>query len=307
MILFSDSDDFQGYVPINKGFDLNSFEKYIENAFEIDVLPYLSEEQFSESSTNTDANHIRLIEYVKRATANLSVFRFFHLLKVVIDTTGITYSIDRSKQATNADKADAKNQLLQSGHESLDLMLRHLEKNKNAFTQWANSTACTLYNDCFVRNADEAGFINGSRLMFLELRPHLLLLQNAVFKKALTPALFTDLKERLKAGTLTGVKLELVKEYIRPCLSLMACASAAEKRNTELLKEDINNEFSLSLKDHVYRVLNNPESLKSDADLVYLAMVEFLESNKVELGIDTDTKVLKTPFRNTPGSASVFI
>lgn len=306
MILFSDANDFQKYVQVNRGFDLLSFEMYIENTFKKDILPLVSQAQFDESKTHTTGAHVLLIEYMKQATANLSAVKFINILRVQIDTTGISYSGVKEKQASKEDKADVRTQLVETAYEAIDLMLQHLEDNSSLFAQWAASSAFTQYNNCFIRNADEAEFINSSRSMFLELKPYLKVTQNIVIKKALTRPLYEDLMTRMRAKTLSGIKLELVQDYIRPCLSLMACAQAAAKRKEDLQEYEGSKDRTPSLKDHVYKVLNSKVSLQNDADNIYSEMVNFIEENKTALGLASDAEVEAIPFRNTPGSPNSY-
>lgn len=307
MSLFADGTEFQKYVQVNRGFDIASFETYINNTFQKDIIKLVSQAQYDDSITKpNDAVHKQLIEYIKQATANLSAFKFINILRVEIDTTGITYSGTKERQASKEDKADVRTQLMQTAYEAIDLMLLHLEGNIGVFTHWAASLAFTQYNDCFVRNADEALFINSSRSMFLELKSYLKVTQNIVFKKALGTELFEDLMTHMKAKTLTDVKLELVEDYIRPCLSLLACAKAAAKRKADLQEYEGNKDRTPSLQDHVYKVLNNPAALQHDADEIYSAMINFIEENKTALGLSTEDEIEVEPFRNTPGSPNSY-
>ncbi len=177
------------YGGIQQTMNFTTWSPFINEAELFFIIPAIGEELYAQldilitNNTSLNAKQTRLVSFLRIALAGYADFLgWFRMTsstgdagKVVLtppntQPTGKWYSAAGRKDAVNrADKA-------------LESALVYLEQNKDDFTTWKNSSACTLKDKEFISSASELTKyfpqVNKSRRVFLLLRDYLILAQN---------------------------------------------------------------------------------------------------------------------------------
>jgi hypothetical protein len=307
--LANNSEDLTKYLPLNKGFDHVLLEPDIDDALRDYVLPYLSRAQFDASLISTDAKHTELMSIVKKSAFNLALASWLPMGKVMISEAGIQSGVDKDRQATSEDKADAISSAKNKGLRAIDQMLEFLEDNAATFTVWAGSEAFTVLNSSFLRSAKEFAIIEGSRSVFLRLKPYIEdverqylseLIPETVYNVLLSRK-YTDISEENQV-----IYQRFLTNYIMPFVRDMSMAKAA--RAMAIIK----NQFgTLTVFDNTgashakgFKTVQKEllegwiEDLTHSAHGNLTKLASFLELNKVAFGIETEEKPARVIYRN---------
>lgn len=208
--LFQFDEEFRQYVNVNVGFDHESLVDDIDTALRKYIFPYCSREQFEASKDSAEDHDKELMSLIKSAAANLGLFLYMPLAKVNISSGGITYAVEKAKQASQEDKEELSNSFFVKGMAKLEDMLLFLEKNENAtagkFQAWKNSVAYTKHTSLLVRNATEFKIIGDSRQVFLSLIPYIEDVEFDTIQTCVSASVLSKLYSR-EFGTEPEVKL----------------------------------------------------------------------------------------------------
>lgn len=236
--LASNSEDLLTYLPLNRGFDPTLLAADIDDALRDYILPYLSRAQFDVSFASVDAKHVELISIVKKSAFNLALGSWLRLGKVYISESGIQYGVEKDKQASSEDKADAIASAKQKGLKAIDQLLLFLEQNADNFSEWKQSSSYTVYTASFVRNANEFGIINNSRSVFLQLKTFIQDVERMYIEDLLPIATITTLLSRdfsLLTAENKAIYERLLHNYIIPFVRDMSMSKAA--RSMAVIKD----------------------------------------------------------------------
>ena len=111
---------------------------------------------------------------LRSAIANFAFFMYLPFFQLQMDGSGMSVMTnEHRKQPEWWQMADAKREILRSGHESMDALLEILEKNPDKFTDFTENYS-TQYKELLVHNASDFNncyTIFTSRQTFLALVP----------------------------------------------------------------------------------------------------------------------------------------
>ena len=308
--LFNDN-TFKATIPVNVGFTYANVQSDVESALERFIIPYLSQAQYDASITETTELHLRLIKLVRIAAANIGMGNYMPQGKIQISNGGISYTVDRNKQATAEDKADLQISFLDKGFRAIDDMLRFLEANKSTFTAWTASSSFTEFKKLLIRTADEFKIISGSRTVFLALVPYIEDVEIETIENAVPPEILVT----LRSGEFGEKHKELLEKYIRPIVANKALAKGLASLSV------IFNNNTISVFDNSsanqskgYREASTTKLALYKDDLEHTAsnrlvlMASFIKTNATDLGytIPEVPIVVSKPFRNEEGGGTKF-
>ena len=315
--LATNSADLVRYLPLNKDFDHTLLEPDIDDALRDWILPYLSRVQFDVSVNNADAKHMELMSIVKKSAFNIALSSWLPIGKVFISEAGIQYGVDKDKQASSEDKADAINAARNKGFKAIDQMLEFLEANATTFIVWAGSDSFTIQKDSYIRNAKEFAIINGSRSVFLRLKSHIQDVERQYLSEIFPHSLSTVLLSR-EYGALVEenrvLHTRLLTNYVMPFVRDMSMAKAA--RSMSIIKDQFG---TLTVFDNTgashakgYKTLPKDfleawiEELTNAAHGNLTKLSSFLADNKTAFGIAEEEKPEQVIYRNDPTHGTAY-
>ena len=218
MILTSNS-DLKKYVTIANSFEFDDFEPYIQKAVNAYTNKYvgnlhvfLNDEASGENAEIK--NEAR--EHLRSAIANFGMYIFLPLLQIQMDSSGISVNVSGDRKSAEWWQIkDIRRELLRAGHESMDLLLAHLDANLTIFTDYATKYS-PANNELIVNNATTfSKYYNifDSRQTFLALIPVIRKVEDQYVTTFLCSELITALKTNV-TGNLKAVKMAMQKAIV---------------------------------------------------------------------------------------------
>lgn len=220
-MILNTTTDLKQYIAIAQSFEYDDFKPYITkavNKFTVRYVGNLHETLADESLPDSENSNIKNTarEYLRSAIANFAWFLYLPLAQVQMDSSGISV-------ATNENRAtpqwwqikDIRRELLQSGHEAMDLLLKFLEQNPEVFTDYAENFS-TINKELIVNNAEifsKYYNISESRQTYLALQPTIRLVEDQYLHTFLCPELIAALKTAA-SGNVLAVKKAIQKSMV---------------------------------------------------------------------------------------------
>ena len=155
-MILANNTDLKKYVSIANSFEFQDFEPYIQKAVYAYTHKYVGNlhVELDAVATGTNAeikNQAR--EHLRSAIANFGMYIFMPLLAVQLDSSGISVNTSENRAAASWGQIkDIRRELLRAGHESMDLLLAHLDANLSVFTDYATNYS-PANNELLVNNA----------------------------------------------------------------------------------------------------------------------------------------------------------
>jgi hypothetical protein len=207
--------------------------------------------------------HKTLLFFLQKAVCNLAVAQWVPSTNVKIGTGGMTEAEDANFKAAKQWRVDDyQQQKFITGYRALDEMLQYLEAEKATFTQWAgDATAYTINKQFIVMNA--AFFqhwhdIQDSRRTFVALWPIMRNLEQFHIKAAIGTALFTRIKNEIKANSLPSAHIQEILPDLQAAIVKFTIAKAAEMQSISV------NHNGLFFRRYASGSGNSREKLKAD-------------------------------------------
>lgn len=218
MILATNT-DLKKYVSIAQSFEFPDFEPYIQKAVNAYTYKYVGNlhVELADAATGENAeikNQAR--EHLRSAIANFGMYIFLPLIQVQMDSSGISVNTSENRKSPDWWQIkDIRRELLRAGHESMDLLLAHLDANLSVFTDYATNYS-SANNELLVNNATTfSKYYNifDSRQTFLALMPIIRKVEDQYLQTFLCPELITVLKTNV-TGNIKAVKIALQKAIV---------------------------------------------------------------------------------------------
>lgn len=225
--------DFKKFFPaINKNTDWCTIEPLVEQAEELYIIPYISQEfydvletEYQTSGVIADATKATVFRQLKIALAYYTMFHGFDSLHTRIGDAGVN-------ENSNTDATPVRQWVFNSarwkacvtGYQYLDLALRSMEKQVEAgnadFDTFKDSEAYTITRDLLIPNANTFNQfynIGKSRKAYIALRPYIRKAE-VLHIKPLLCELYTEISGQYKTNTLT-VENAAVVPYLQRLLA----------------------------------------------------------------------------------------
>lgn len=246
-MLFETQEEVKEHISVNANFEIKDIKPSLRQAVNKYIIPAIGEPFFTEllaahelggaTQWQNDA-----IWHVQEALANYTYFLYTAIGFVQIGNAGIQEtSGEGGSSARQWVTYDLKAALLDAGDVALDAALLFLEQNKQHYPTWSGSSAYTVSNELFLKNAAELSeFVNiqNSRRTYLALRPYIAKAERHFIKSTISNELFRELKTAIKTGVLSPEQHELVA-LIRPALAQLAVYKALPEIDIRVSAEGI--------------------------------------------------------------------
>lgn len=208
--------ELKALMKVNTAISFDMMEAPLRNAFRQFLVPLLGDamaakvvdiynigfnvsEKNTEGTTEREKLDARLLEICQRANANLAFWNDFDEISVRITDAGFQRQKSDNESFQQVYKYQEDNLRMSfrnKGFNALDELLEFLYRHMTEYSEFASSQAYEDRKTAIVRNTSDVNdvcFINGSRIIFLRLQPHL----KFVEKMQLQPAIGDNLYEHL--------------------------------------------------------------------------------------------------------------
>ena len=179
----------------------------------------------------------QLLIFVQSAVIHIAYWIGFDVLNSVITDTGFKRTESTTvKGLYKYQEENLKNYLRTSGFNGLDTVLQYLEINLSDFEEFADSPAFSLLKTSFIPTTyifNDIVFINNSRLTFLRMKSHILLLEDTEIAPVLGAVAYGYIKAELAKPT-PDSKVLAILPYIRKPLAYLASALLMEESGADL-------------------------------------------------------------------------
>lgn len=183
-------EELQQTVKVNSSLDISILEPYLNDAFDVHILPFLGESfanQLASDSASADIVLIRTM--VMRALGPLALSMASPELGVLIGDSGHTVARNDKYTVANDEKIlRSDNSMQERGWKAIDRLLQYLTENKSKYPLWKESFYYqTTLNSMFFKTArafQELGevSINNSSMTFYSLIPLIKSMQHKLFQ-----------------------------------------------------------------------------------------------------------------------------
>ncbi|MCF0071282.1 hypothetical protein LZD49_12445 [Dyadobacter sp. CY261] len=144
-MLISNIDELREYIPVGRDLDFVSVKPSIRKAERRFILPLLGKDFYRLLVSEYEGNllsedHQELVEYIRSASANLTMWYYVQIGDVLIDSSGMYKQ--RTEQRWVLSESDQKrlqNSFLSDGLDALDDLMNHLEDNISKYSTYSNS------------------------------------------------------------------------------------------------------------------------------------------------------------------------
>ena len=233
--LFTGMEDIQKYVAVSLTSSQDVIHPYLKQAASKYLVPILGQdtiEAFRQvvhgSSSGVEPELMDAIYLTKMAVARFAYYLAISMLNVHIGDAGIMVAstsnlAPASKHRTDELKAD----LLASGWDAVNLLLKHLDRYKDELTDLFTEELTAMYS-LFVTNADEYNrFVNieHSFLRFYNLRQAIERAELLHLMPVLSQELYGELKDQVRQGEVS----EANQQLLLPIKAFVCYKSAQEE------------------------------------------------------------------------------
>lgn len=248
-MLFSNITEIKNFLPIGAGNDFFRLKPHIENAEKKYILPLLGREMYDEINafykadfpaepTDPEKDMKELLLKTQHALIHLAYFIGFDFLNVQVTDSGFQrVESDRTKGLFHYQEQNLKKYFSDSGFNGLDDVLVFLEDNIRHFREFEESENYTVLKTSFlptVKDTEAIPFnLNGSRLLFLALRPMVAYVEDMQIRRLLGKSIYNEVKEELKKDN-PAEKVVKLLPYIRKPLIYLASAFFMEETGASL-------------------------------------------------------------------------
>lgn len=209
---WNNAKEIKQFMQLSTSISFEKMETPLSNAFRLFIAPMLGEEMVNilidiyNSGRDGEAydrkRDLQLLQLCQRANANLGMWYDFDEISIRITDSGFQrQESDSLKPVYKYQENNLRQNFKNKGFNALDEVLAFLEKNMDAYPEFAFADAHLYGIDAIVRTTDEVNrvyFINGSRIIFLRLQTHFKFVEENVLRPALSEKLYEQLLEWLR-------------------------------------------------------------------------------------------------------------
>ena len=248
-MLFQTITEIKTFLPIGTGNDFDRLKPHIENAENKYIKPLLGIDMYDElvefyealpieEPTEVQQAMQELLEKIQHSVIHLAYFVGYDFLNVSVTDTGFQrIESEHKKGLFKYQEDNLKQYFSDAGFNSLDTILLFIETNIVHFAEFKASANWTVFKESFiptVNTLEQIPYtIYGSRLTFLNLKPHLAFIEDTVIKKLLGETIYQEIKAEMIKDT-PAEKVAAILPYIRKPLIYLAAALLMEETGATL-------------------------------------------------------------------------
>lgn len=246
MSIFKTTDSLRDYIEVSVSLSLEDILPSINQASQTYILPILGKVQYDAvmsacegaASDEDLTNDMKpLVNKVRLPLANYALAVAIPRLQTMISSAGVQINSNNSqKTAFGWQVKQAVESYLKAGDAAADALLDWLEENKLTYTDWAESSAYTVFKNCFVNTTaifQAIRSINGSRKMFLQMKPYMEYIQDKHIKGTIGKEYYDELLAEIASGEITEENV-VILDMIRKAVVNLASSVAAGEMSVSL-------------------------------------------------------------------------
>lgn len=216
-------DEIRAFIPVSSSFQFQNLQPFLESVehsfmrtlFSDKVYEQIQEFYGNQTGLNDAGSGLpesatvptmkKALRFFQSAEINYAFFKGLAKLGVYISNDGFQRisSTESGRQTSYQYQMHAlEASFKEDAFTAIDLAFRVLESNGELFPDFVNSSHYTIVNHCFIKNADEFSNeygISNSRVVFLNLIPHMMKAQDIDFPHLLGHKFHAYLKENIKS------------------------------------------------------------------------------------------------------------
>jgi hypothetical protein len=231
-MILNSTEDLKKHVAVMESFNFPNLQPYVAQAADEFTYKYVGDLHEILADETTQGESMAVLNkargYLQAALANFSLYIYTPVGTINIDSSGMGATVTPNRAALSwGEKKDIQRNFLSAGHKAMDRLLAFMEKNKDAFPEWAASNQYTESNKLLVNNTaafNSCYTINESRQTYLALQPAIAQVEDQYIRTFLCP----ELIKHLKTAVLTDVQAE-VKEYLQKAIVAFTVAKVADE------------------------------------------------------------------------------
>lgn len=234
-MLITSIEEFKKYIPADMNMSIETLLPFIEEAEQLYLVDLLGQDFYEEylalylasGTTALSAANKALLPYIQRPLAYYAQLQSMVHLAVTYGDMGIRqHRADDSDPAPRWLQEKLQFQALKNGDTYADKLLEFLEENAtgSVYATWFGSSANTARTGTIVFKTAIASKhidINGSRRVFLKLRPKIREIEQRFVPKLIGQEQYDTLVSHLQAGTVTANEQKLL-DRIEPIIAKRA-------------------------------------------------------------------------------------
>jgi hypothetical protein len=248
-MLFKTISEIKSFLPIGAGNDFNRLKPHITNAENKYIKTLLGTDLFDElvefhetlpidEPTEVQIAMLELLEKVQQALIHLAYFVGYDFLNISVTDSGFQrVESEHKKGLFKYQEDNLKQYFSDAGFNSLDGILVFLETNIQHFSEFKASPNWTEFKGSFIPTVDILEKIPynifGSRLTFLNLKPHLAFIEDRTIRLALGEEIYQEIKAGMLLDAVPA-KVTAILPYIRKPLIYFASAMLMEETGATL-------------------------------------------------------------------------
>jgi len=223
-MFFKETADLQKYLKINITSKIASIVPYINDAAPVYLLPYLGNDLYDkliawydlDDGSTDDNNDVfeKLLPKVQNVLAKFTILLAAPSLDVQLQESGFgVVQTDKVAPASTARVKALEDSMEKLGYMAIDNLLEFLEKNKDDYADWTNSSAYTETYKNFITNTsmfDKMVKIGNSRLKFMELIPVMDNVEMLIIEPKISKELCDEIKGQIKVGEISELNAAIL-------------------------------------------------------------------------------------------------
>ena len=224
--LFSTIAELKKYVSVNSDIELESIEGKVFDAARKYITDWLGSVTYNNlvtayAAASLTTEQAALLPYVQRALANFSLFEYTAVGSIQFQETGIMrIETENDKTAYKYQINELKKSLIETGFDSLELMLEFLEENEGDYSDWVSSDGYTMNKEFFINSSKDfkkAYYIFKGRYTFDILRNLMDDLECFSILPCIGQPYFDELKSEILAKSVTTenkIALKIIQKAV---------------------------------------------------------------------------------------------
>lgn len=290
-MLLKDTADICRFVNnINKNSNWDRLSVAVSDAEDLFIIPAIGKTFYDQLNSQYAANvftgaNALVLPILQKALANYTVYLDIQTRIGVVGDAGY---VENTSEKTTQARQWVQNQALENTFYKADKFLNDAliyMEGAGSFSLWIASENYTVFKELFFSTATEFNRyeqISESRNTFLAMRPYMTFCENRYIEQAISPALFTNLKVKYKANTLTsGDKILL--DYIRRTLAYFTIYESIPNLNVSMTGTGLrvittNDALTQKLKADDKAITEKMKSAKAKAESSLTELVRYLEA-----------------------------